>query len=105
MSDVHKNKKIAVLTIALVSLTVAGIRIALKNNSIQKKLNETKTSAIKDIENTISELKNNLEVKTTAQLQKTIDNSIELAKQNLDKISNQIKSDLQHFQTRINHAS
>jgi hypothetical protein len=69
-----------------------------KPEIIPEKVKSFTQNAMKDIENTVGELKEAIENKNANQLEKSIDAAVENAKRSIDKIGSHIKSQLQNYE-------
>lgn len=85
-------------TIALASAGLFARHFLKKKEIIPEEVKTVTKNAVKDIENTVSELKDAIENKSVIQLEKNIDNAVENAKTSIEKIATGIKVQLQEVQ-------
>lgn len=101
MSDM--KKKVVFTAIPLTLLALSGIIFKLlkrKKEPISEEIIETAKDATKDIDSTVTELKGNIEGKSAVQIERTIDNAVENAKNKLDKIAFQIKDKIRTYRSK-----
>lgn len=88
MARLLKNLTITVL---FTSLLIIMIMVFKKTMERKKTSEEIKQNAINDIDLTLKTLKESIGTKSAGQLDKIMDTAIENAKNDLDKLSEQIK--------------
>ncbi len=97
-----RGKNIALIaipaTIAVASAGLVAHHFIKKKEIIPEEVKTVTKNAVKDFENTVSELKDAIENKSVIQLEKNIDNAVENAKTSIDKIATGIKVQLQEVQ-------
>ena len=99
MSDSRKK----IVSIALpITIAVASVSLVIrfffkKKEVIPEEVKEVTKNAVRDIENTVTELKDAIENKSVVQLEKNIDNAVESAKTSIDKIASGIKLQLRNY--------
>lgn len=95
--SVSVQKKVSYTAIPVAVLGLAGIvmkKMSHKNGDVGKAKQQVEgvvTQAAHDIDETMSDLKGNLEGKTASQLEKSIDSAVNTAKQKLERIASETK--------------
>ena len=95
-----RNNRIVLIAIPIaLTLAVASLFARLfskKKEVIPEEVKIMARNAVKDIEITVMKLKEALENKSAYQLEKNIDNAVEIAKSSIDKVASQIKVQLKN---------
>ncbi|MFP4418299.1 MAG: hypothetical protein ACLFSB_13595 [Chitinispirillaceae bacterium] len=95
--SISMQKKVSYTAIPVAVLGLAGVvmkKFSHKDGEISKtkqKVEGVVGQASHDIDETITDLKGNLEGKTASQLEKSIDSAVNTAKQKLDRIASETK--------------
>ncbi|MDG5814761.1 hypothetical protein QA601_06720 [Chitinispirillales bacterium ANBcel5] len=106
-----KNLKKGVI-ISAVPLTVLGISgiiakktLGHKNGKVSHEIKEAANESVQQINNAVSELKEDIEKKNAPQLERSIDSIVQNTKNKIDKIGEQLKNKIhqQQLKSRLSH--
>ncbi|HON12124.1 MAG TPA: hypothetical protein PLE24_14750 [Chitinispirillaceae bacterium] len=101
MADIKRN--ITYTAIPLTALAVAGIimrKMASKDMESKREIKETISEALREIDDTVNELKTSMEGKSASQLERSLDSLLETTKRKLDRISSSIKTKIHSLKNR-----
>ena len=95
-------KKVALTAIPVAIVAAIGVvaQMLKKKEGVTEEVKETTRDALKDLDSTFNDLKNNLQGKSASQLERTLDNAVEATKKQLDKMASQMRARLKHFELK-----